>query len=423
MYPPNRTWNNGNSHRRGVLTEDNEALASELCVKVDLLKELSKNIGQEVREQNGFLDGSLSDMLTRSENGIRRALTRVGIIKRDQGYCGLGLYCQLFLFAFLFFFLYSELPTYQPARRLRLTIITFSLFVLLIIVLDAFINWNSKRDEDNFQYEIASSEERLQSGYAQFYLLHEPASFWVQVTPHERDVDLYVVANEDLNYFKERLPRLKSLLTSSTKGIKGADSKSLIYKLDPPQTWETIAPPDVIESNRSHLENASNTMYWSSGPTFTISSSGLGVEVVYVSKALERPLLLIVFAPSGGFFVKSAEPSKGSEDSQYHHYTIQIFESSEEVTSTYESVRAEAEKRSLSYDQLASMHSTIREKDDRMYKGNFKPSHSLPKSPIQTGKEEERRRETDHKEGNTERISLTKFFLYEFLEILLNAII
>lgn len=105
MHPPNRSWDNNGSHRRGILAADNEALASELCVKVDLLKELSKNIGQEVRDQNNFLDGTLSDMFTRSENMLRKALTRVGIIKRDQGYCGLGLYCQLFLFAFFFFFL------------------------------------------------------------------------------------------------------------------------------------------------------------------------------------------------------------------------------------------------------------------------------------------------------------------------------
>ncbi|VUZ48054.1 unnamed protein product [Hymenolepis diminuta] len=98
MHPPNRSWDNNGSHRRWILAADNEALASELCVKVDLLKELSKNIGQEVRDQNNFLDGTLSDMFTRSENMLRKALNRVGIIKRDQGYCGLSLYCQLFFF-------------------------------------------------------------------------------------------------------------------------------------------------------------------------------------------------------------------------------------------------------------------------------------------------------------------------------------
>ena len=105
MHPSNRQWDNLDSRRRGVLTEDNEALAGELCVKVDLLRELSKNIGEEVREQNAFLDGSLSDMFARSEGMLRSALRRVGAIRRDQGVCACGLYCQLILFAFFFFFL------------------------------------------------------------------------------------------------------------------------------------------------------------------------------------------------------------------------------------------------------------------------------------------------------------------------------
>lgn len=104
MNSHKRTWENTGSHRRGVLAEDNEALASELCVKVDLLRELSKNIGEEVKEQNAFLDGTLSDMFLRSENMLRKSLQRVGIIRRDQGFCGCGLYCLLFLFAFMFFF-------------------------------------------------------------------------------------------------------------------------------------------------------------------------------------------------------------------------------------------------------------------------------------------------------------------------------
>ncbi|KAM7538935.1 hypothetical protein Aperf_G00000057710 [Anoplocephala perfoliata] len=105
MHPYNRTSQNARSYRRGDLAGDNEALANELCVKVDLLRELSKNIGEEVKEQNAFLDGSLSDMFVRSENMLRKAFHRVGIIRRDQGFCGCSLYCQLFLFAFLFFFL------------------------------------------------------------------------------------------------------------------------------------------------------------------------------------------------------------------------------------------------------------------------------------------------------------------------------
>ena len=105
MYPVNGQWNHADSHRRGILTEDNDALANELCVKVDLLRELSKNIGEEVREQNAFLDGSFSDMFARSEGMLRAALRRVGLIRRDQGVCACGLYCQLILFAFFFFFL------------------------------------------------------------------------------------------------------------------------------------------------------------------------------------------------------------------------------------------------------------------------------------------------------------------------------
>lgn len=100
-----RDWERSGSHRRGVLTDDNDALAGELCVKVDLLRELSKSIGDEVREQNAFLDGSLSDMLARSEGMLRSALRRVGLIRREHGFCACGLYCQLFLFALLFFFL------------------------------------------------------------------------------------------------------------------------------------------------------------------------------------------------------------------------------------------------------------------------------------------------------------------------------
>lgn len=60
---------------------------------------------------------------------------------------------------------------------------------------------------------------RLQSGYAQFYLLNEPACLEIQVTPYGRDVDLYVVANEDISFFKERLPQLEKFLTSSNKGV------------------------------------------------------------------------------------------------------------------------------------------------------------------------------------------------------------
>ncbi|VDL52466.1 unnamed protein product [Hymenolepis diminuta] len=395
MHPPNRSWDNNGSHRRGILAADNEALASELCVKVDLLKELSKNIGQEVRDQNNFLDGTLSDMFTRSENMLRKALNRA-----DSGS-----------------------PLQQQARRPSANRFVLPLLIVLIIIFDCIFNWPSDRDKYNIEYELASSKERLQSGYAQFYLLNEPACLEVKVTPYGRDVDLYVVANEDISFFKERLPLLKKFLTSSNKETKGINSKSSIYKLDPPQAWEVIAPSDVIKSNNSHLENVSDTVYWSTGPTFTLSSLGLGVEKVFIPKAFKRPLLVIVFAPSGGFFVKSAEPSKELEDSQFHHYTIQIFESDEKIISTYESVRAEAEENSLSYDQLASMYSTLREKDQRVYAGTSKSSHNSPTAQTRNGGDEGRNLETGQEEESMKGMSMTKFFLFEFLEIILNAIV
>ncbi|KAM3187315.1 hypothetical protein ACTXT7_002554 [Hymenolepis weldensis] len=426
MHPPNRSWDNNGSHRRGVLAADNEALASELCVKVDLLRELSKNIGQEVRDQNNFLDGTLSDMFTRSENMLRKALKRVGIIKRDQGYCGLGLYCQLFLFAFFFFFLCwiadSGSPLHQQARRPSANRFALPLLLVLIIILDCIFNWASDRDKYNFEYELASSRERLQSGYAQFYLLNEPACLEVQVTPYGRDVDLYVVANEEISFFKERLPQLEKFLTSSNKGTEGVNSKPSIYKLDPPQAWEVIAPSDVIKSNNSHLENVSDTVYWSTNPTSTLSSLGLGVEKVHVPKAFKRPLLVIVFAPSGGFFVKSAERSKELEDSQFHHYTIQIFESNEKIISTYESVRAEAEENSLSYDQLASMYSTLRVEDRRVYAGKSKSSHNSRMAQTRNGGDEGRNLETSHEDKFTKCMSMATNFLFEFLEAMLDAI-
>ncbi|VDD78557.1 unnamed protein product [Mesocestoides corti] len=112
-YTTNRNWDHSvgafapsdKSHRRGILTEDNDALASELCIKVDMLRELSTNIGAEVRQQNAFLDGTLSDMFARSEGMLRSAMRKVGLIKRSEGFGACSLYCQLLLFAFLFFFL------------------------------------------------------------------------------------------------------------------------------------------------------------------------------------------------------------------------------------------------------------------------------------------------------------------------------
>ncbi len=102
MYPSERGVN-----RRGLLTEDNDALASELCVKVNSLRELSLHLGEEVRDQNAFLDGSMADMFARSEGLLRGAMRRVGLIR--QGERGLGgacsLYCQLLAFALLFFLL------------------------------------------------------------------------------------------------------------------------------------------------------------------------------------------------------------------------------------------------------------------------------------------------------------------------------
>ncbi len=47
------------------------------------------------------------------------------------------------------------------------------------------------------------------------------------MTPSTNDLDLYVAANEDLAYFKERVPKLKTLLQPSSK----VDGIFLSYKI------------------------------------------------------------------------------------------------------------------------------------------------------------------------------------------------
>lgn len=95
------------SKRSGILADDNDALANELCVKVNSLRELSLNLGEEVRTQNTFLDDQMSGLLARSEGMLRAAMRRVGLIRRSEGGLGgvCGLYCQLLAFALFFFLL------------------------------------------------------------------------------------------------------------------------------------------------------------------------------------------------------------------------------------------------------------------------------------------------------------------------------
>lgn len=97
-----------------------------------------------------------------------------------------------------------------------------------------------------------------------------------------------------------------------------------MVKLDPPVPWEAISPPDEVKSIH-RLVNATITTYWSSIPTFTLASTSLGVERLYVPAAFRRPLFVVVFAPSSGFIESDddTEPSS-TEEQQYHHYIIQV---------------------------------------------------------------------------------------------------
>lgn len=69
------------------------------------------------------------------------------------------------------------------------------------------------------------------------------------------------------------------------------------------------------------------------------------------------------------------------------------------------------------------MYSTLREKDQRVYAGNSKSSHNSPMAQTRNGGDEGRNLETGHEEESTKGMSMTKFFLFEFLEIILNAIV
>ncbi|VDK32611.1 unnamed protein product [Taenia asiatica] len=370
----NRDWEHSDSHRRGVLTNDNDALAGELCVKVDLLRELSKSIGDEVREQNAFLDGSLSDMFARSEGMLLSALRRVGLIRREQGFCSCGLYCQIFLFALLFFFLCWLLLKF--ARRLPI-------------------------------------------GHAQFYVLYEPSSLEIQVVPQEKDVDLYVIADDDLDYFRHRIPQLEKFLNSSSPSFPLTSKMTRLVKLDPPVPWEVISPPEEVKSIH-RLVNATITTYWSSIPTFTLASTSLGVERLYVPAAFGRPLFVVVFAPSSGF-VQSDEGTESSSarEQQYHHYVIQLLEKTDEVVSTYEIVRAAAERQSFAYDELAAMFSTLHVESQRETRAKPSPTDTATpqNSRVQRNKVAE---EEDGKESTAWK--LLQHFVLGLLSLINNLI-
>ncbi len=80
--------------------------------------------------------------------------------------------------------------------------------------------------------------------------------------------------------------------------------------LSPPLAWDALSNPEEMNS----------TLYWSEEPPFTLSSIGLGVETVHLAaSAYERPLLVIVFAPSNGL-----PESNENHQLNLHEYTIEV---------------------------------------------------------------------------------------------------
>uniref|UniRef100_A0A5K3G566 t-SNARE coiled-coil homology domain-containing protein n=1 Tax=Mesocestoides corti TaxID=53468 RepID=A0A5K3G566_MESCO len=313
-YTTNRNWDHSvgafapsdKSHRRGILTEDNDALASELCIKVDMLRELSTNIGAEVRQQNAFLDGTLSDMFARSEGMLRSAMRKAEepeTVTRRR---------------------HSPSPDLNPSQNTQPPrhphpsydrLVVFKLLVSVsliigIIVADGLSGSESVPDAEKNERgtNSLSFTGRLRSGYAQFFLLLSPSSVRIQATPHGSDVDLYVAANNDILYFEDRIPQLTKLMASVSNS-----QPTPMVKLDPPLSWETISPPEDVNSS---------TVYWSTQPPFSLSSIGLGVESIHIpapsADDFHRPVLVLVFAPSGGFVASDDQAS------DQHQYTIEV---------------------------------------------------------------------------------------------------
>ncbi|KAL5105278.1 hypothetical protein TcWFU_008500 [Taenia crassiceps] len=304
-----RDWEHPSSHRRGVLTDDNDALAGELCVKVDMLRELSKSIGDE------------TDSSPQQPEGQGTSLA--------------------------------------GALKLLLP------FLLFILLLDSISDWKIDKKNHGLMLELSSYKERLPIDHAQFYVLYEPSSLEIRATPQGKDVDLYLIANDDLDYFRHRIPQLEKFINSSPSSFSPASKTTRLVKLDPPVPWEIISPPEEVKSIH-RLINATITTYWSSIPTFTLASTSLGVERLYVPAAFRRPLFVVVFAPPSGVVeTDDSAESPSLKERQYHHYVIQLLEETDEVVSTYEAVRAAAERQSFSYSELAAMFSTLHVESQR----------------------------------------------------------
>ena len=101
-----------------------------------------------------------------------------------------------------------------------------------------------------------------------------------------------------------------------------------MIKLDPPLPWEVIAPPGVMKiydrSGKAISTIADSTISWSSTPTFTLFSVGLGVESLEVTAALGRPVLILVFAPSNGFVEEDEAKESLTSENLEHHYEMKV---------------------------------------------------------------------------------------------------
>ncbi|CDS38151.1 hypothetical protein EmuJ_000547800 [Echinococcus multilocularis] len=276
------------------------------------------------------------------------------------------------------------------------------------------------KKSNDWTLELGFYKERLPMGHAQFYALYEPSSLEVRAIPQGKDVDLYVIADDDLYYFRHQIPQIEKFLNSSSSFSPKSKTTRLV-KLDPPVPWEVISPPVEVKSIH-RLINATTTTYWSSIPTFTLASTGLGVERLYVPAAFGRPLFIVVFAPSSGFVESdNGAESLATKEQQYHHFFIQILKENEEVVSTYETVRGEAERRSLSYDELTAMFSTLHVEFQRETK--VKPSlvatETSQHSRVQRN---ELVKERDDEKGSS-AWELLQHFLLSLLENLVNVLI
>ena len=85
-----------------TVERDNELQSDELRQRVEALKSLTIEIGNEVREHNKFLD-SLSSDLEGSRGILGAAMNKLGFISR-KGYKHSNM-CYLLMFCFLVFFI------------------------------------------------------------------------------------------------------------------------------------------------------------------------------------------------------------------------------------------------------------------------------------------------------------------------------